>query len=1464
MKKYLQKLHVVNYVRYCWIFLFVLGLWPNAGRSQMNYWVLPPNVVNFTGGSPSASSIPGATSTQYVAANGAYDNNGNLLFYVKAEQTDMKLFSSTGSLVGSLNALPYTCNVPNSTSDRPNREITIIPRFGYCNQHYVIWSAANVNLAGTSLGYAIINTSGATSIVQQSTMIKCTGDNYGSLAVSKLISGTRYLLFLSQGSLFRFTITGGGFTNETLIANSGTIPTLNAVSDELEISPDQNSISWVKTQTGDVYVASVNLATPSISNVRTYTSAAVAQGIEFDNTSSRIFSSCSIGLYYRDISLGSGAMTSIASSSSYNKTQLEMGKNNLIYAVNSSGSLGAITTSGTPSVAGAGLGITLYSNSGHAITYPINDPSYTLPDQIDGENYNWFFTTPSVTITQNGILCAGSTTTLTANPAPSGIPVTYNWSTGATTQVATISVGGTHTVTVTDQNGCSASANISVTQQPKPIIAALTSEETNRCTQQGNILLSAVPGAGNQATFQSYLWASSPITSVNGAITQSVNAPPHTQSTIYTVTVTSNFNCTASQTVTINWLQNCCNGTTVTKPVSCGGGTVNLTYYNVNLSKIYQDICGTGNVLDLNTIAGTDKKIAINGNLTVDGTYTIKNCTYTSTVFNNSGGIRFASNSSLIIPTGSSLTIDNCYLLACSNNMWNGIRVAINATLITQNNTVIADALAGVSGLVTGGLFGLGTVTLQPTTKFYRNRVGFDISFGAATRHRVNGCEFKYDAANALMNFMLAPDNGKRPSVGVGVYNSSGSYWQIPDVIFGTANTFDGINCGIYASESNVRVNANTFNNIRNYNNVTYGGRAIHCNSAFLSLYGNSVWVQTNSDLGASAFNNCDYGVYVNFANAVVQNNKMASIKNGIYASNCPFHNLDFNYNNIGLNGSPADFGITFNNVLGAAGIPKAVSNTIYLNEPYMDPNTFLFVIPAGIVHTESSNAVVNCNGGTRDCRPLIELNNIYNGVYGVYVNNAYGTRITNNNINLTNAVVTSQTKACIYLSGANMPLVTVNTLTGNGNVYDENPLVFSSHQRRTGIRLSNSTAEICNNTMNSIGYGAEFIAGCNGTQFKRNILGASRYGVVLKNNGATGGIIGQQGAANLTHGNNFTGPFNNTPSAFRTYCFNSDGSQSPFRVISPIASQQPEPNGATSGYNPIIKLQSSTSTAWSCSVQWKSLRINQGDLYSKDIAEGKADEYMELGFEESGSWLTERDLFNRLDEDHSLLQSKDLYQEFYAAKSEQSIGQIKAYDMAVYQLTNPALVKDSLSFEAHWEEAVSKNNAIAASIQPEQNRKTVNDIYLHTVARGITSFSAEQEEILFRLASQCPYSDGDAVYMARSLYNIVNHSALFDDDKICNATATYKMEQAKKSTQSELSIRVSPNPASDKVDIVIKGSKEDLRMMVYNNLGEIVGNAVVNHYVEFDVSNFTNGVYQVCFISPNGTVSSSRLVVAK
>src|SRR5439155_7975107 len=70
-------------------------------------------------------------------------------------------------------------------------------------------------------------------------------------------------------------------------------------------------------------------------------------------------------------------------------------------------------------------------------------------------------TSVAATVTPSGptALCAGGSVTLTANSGAS-----YLWSNGATTQAITVSVPGSHSVTVTNANGCSAvSPPVSVT-----------------------------------------------------------------------------------------------------------------------------------------------------------------------------------------------------------------------------------------------------------------------------------------------------------------------------------------------------------------------------------------------------------------------------------------------------------------------------------------------------------------------------------------------------------------------------------------------------------------------------------------------------------------------------------------------------------------------------------------------------------------------------------------------------------------------------------------------------------------------------------------------------------------------------------------------------------------------------------------------------------------------------------------
>ncbi len=134
----------------------------------------------------------------------------------------------------------------------------------------------------------------------------------------------------------------------------------------------------------------------------------------------------------------------------------------------------------------------------------------------------------------------------------------------------------------------------------------------------------------------------------------------------------------------------------------------------------------------------------------------------------------------------------------------------------------------------------------------------------------------------------------------------------------------------------------------------------------------------------------------------------------------------------------------------------------------------------------------------------------------------------------------------------------------------------------------------------------------------------------------------------------------------------------------------------------------------------------------------------------------------------------------------------------------------------------------------------------------------------VYSLAPQCPYAAGDAVYIARTLYNLIDHNAYFDDEEICVATATYKKEQAKKNKVQNFTVSISPNPASNIVDITIKGSREDLLLIVYNILGEVMGTTTVNGYIELNVGDFPNGLYQIKCVNSQGIEFQTRLVVTK
>ncbi len=241
--------------------------------------------------------------------------------------------------------------------------------------------------------------------------------------------------------------------------------------------------------------------------------------------------------------------------------------------------LAANATAGSGSISTYAWSSGLVGNVSGGSVSPTANTTYT----VTVTNSNSCTATASVAVIVNAnptvapsatpsAICNGGSTTLAANAtAGSGSISTYAWSSGLVGNVSGGSVSPTantvYTVTVTNNNSCTATASLPVTVNAVPTLAPSAAPGIICTGGSTTLAANATAGSGSIST---YAWNSGLVGNVSGgSVSPVVN-------TTYTVTVTNSNSCTATASIAVTVNAKPTVAPSATPTVICNGGSSTL------------------------------------------------------------------------------------------------------------------------------------------------------------------------------------------------------------------------------------------------------------------------------------------------------------------------------------------------------------------------------------------------------------------------------------------------------------------------------------------------------------------------------------------------------------------------------------------------------------------------------------------------------------------------------------------------------------------------------------------------------------------------------------------------------------------------------------------------------------------------------------------------------------------------
>ncbi len=240
------------------------------------------------------------------------------------------------------------------------------------------------------------------------------------------------------------------------------------------------------------------------------------------------------------------------------------------------GSASVSATGGTPNIPPPGYNYLWDNGEITAIAVALNAGMHTVSVTDD----NGCLETATVTVTEppllgaainlvNNVSCGstndGSATALGTGGTPT---YTYEWDNGETDATATALTAGNHFATITDANGCTTTASITIMGSPV-FSASATADAPVDCFGDATGVATAMGSGGTM--IYTYLWD-------NGATTQTTS---NLTGGFHSVTVSDTGGCEATAIVEVLELLELNGSVAQASPVSCAGGSDGLAISNI-------------------------------------------------------------------------------------------------------------------------------------------------------------------------------------------------------------------------------------------------------------------------------------------------------------------------------------------------------------------------------------------------------------------------------------------------------------------------------------------------------------------------------------------------------------------------------------------------------------------------------------------------------------------------------------------------------------------------------------------------------------------------------------------------------------------------------------------------------------------------------------------------------------------